>query len=491
MGGLSLIKKDNMTIEKYNKEHSYPGDVFILEKINRFIPDFFNDLNIIKNNLKQSLHNISNRYWKRDINFWIIKLTRDMFFTEAIKSNRYKEYELEQKFNQLKLELKKLYKKEIDIMKTYIEKVITMRNRMKQSEELSRQLEEEIKFMLYSSKSHICFIKRQITIIYKIISKLSKTSLVKERNNNSTRYNLKHGPLYNEDSFSSYINLTKFKLEEFFRVEVSRLSTFSKNKALSLLSRSLLDFQCDNTNFTKNKISNIVDNNKNIPAVSTYKFWSILISKIKNVNINKPKPKYLNCLYIPVYEKKDSYYKYYLFDIMPLVLRGDYGLSTFGNKKSPQWLALKDIDKQKENTKKDGKSFWNITSNNNNSNKSFKDDKIYVMISNRPEEISNTSKWFAISIKWLDNLVDKTENNIKLLRIAIYTILTQIESYDDKFLDKKVIGHENNNSTNGYSDFLNALLDHRYSGDFIKKNKSKKIKKYSDVIKRIYTKRSI
>ena len=474
MGGLSLIKKDNISVEKYNKEHSYPGDVSILEKINRFFPDIFNDLDIIKNNLKESLHNISNKYWKRDINYWINKITKDIFFPDSInkKNSKFAEHEIEQRFNKLKLELKKLYKKEIDIMKTYIEKVISMRNRMKRSENESKQLDEEIKFMLYSSKSHICFIKRQITIIYKIVSKLSQTNLVSNRINQLYKHKLTYGPLYSEQSFISHINSTKFELEELFRVEVSRLSTYSEHKDLSLLSRSLLDFQCDNTHFTQNKIklSNVVNNNKDIPAISQYKFWSIFISNIKHIDIKKPKSKYLNGLYIPVYEKKGSYYKYYLFDIMPLVKDGDY-LTTFGNKKSPQWLTVKDIDKQKG-----GKSFWDIGSNNNTNN-SFKDNKIYVMVSNRPEEISNTSKWFAISIKWLDNLVDKAEsndNNMTIIRIAMYTILTQIESYDDKFLNKKVIGHEDNNSTNGYSDFVNALLKYRYSGDFIKKNNSNK-----------------
>jgi len=510
MGGLSLINKNKLSLERFGNEQTYPGDISILEKVNRYIPDFFSDINKIEENLIKSLNNLSNKYWKKDINYWIKKITDIFEVNYNLFSNQrqFREIEIKQKFDSLDAELKKLYKKEIDIMNTYVEKIISHRNRMKNSQELDNQIIQEIKFLRYYASSHICSIKRQILIIYKIVEVLSKTNMVTTKIDQASQIKFSFGPKYDESSFILNIVNIKTSLEDWFRIEVSRIQNYSKHKNLSEMSKSLLQFDCNNIFVTRSKtinVSNIVDNKNTMNIIAKKLFWKIFISNIKtfDMKLGEKYPEYFNGLYIPVHEKKGSYIKYYLFDIMPLVLDGKY-TSFYGNKTPPQWLTYKDELKMKN------KSLFNFTKNNNNNNNKFKDNKIFVMISNTREDMKHKKKWNSISINFLNKLIDKTDKHSSgnidkkmfLIRASIYTILSKIDSYDSKHLEIRTIGNKNSNYTaDDDSKFLQFLIKNTDKfNNFIKNNKnnnnkknnnSKKIKMISKELIKMYIHTSI
>ena len=60
-----------MTIERYGKVVSYPGDTSVLEDVSGFLNLFMSDINLVSKKLRGSLDNMSNKYWYRDVLRWL------------------------------------------------------------------------------------------------------------------------------------------------------------------------------------------------------------------------------------------------------------------------------------------------------------------------------------------------------------------------------------------------------------------------------------
>ena len=131
----------------------------------------------------------------------------------------------------------------------------------------------------------------------------------------------------------------------------------------------------------------------------------------------------LQQFYIPVYEMVGSKRKYYLFDIMPLLLKGNYK-GTFGGMSEPQWLTSKDVAKM------------NFTKKNSD----------IVVIANSSNDVAHHDNWDAISVKWFDKLVQKSSeagnNNKKLwlIRTSLFILLNDQQIYNSPALNKVQLG---------------------------------------------------
>ena len=180
----------------------------------------------------------------------------------------------------------------------------------------------------------------------------------------------------------------KNELTNWFRGEISTLASTITNPKMLTEIRNLIRDTCernsDNSNSQKIKTLKYTFNANKKAVITDIKFWLLLIANLKNKDITtiSNQPNKLERLYIPVYDKSD---KFYLFDIMPLVLIGNYK-GTFGGMSPPQWLSYYDLKKAKYE----------------------KDNSGIIIISNLQSDVVHYERWKAIPIEWLDGLVNKS-----------------------------------------------------------------------------------
>jgi len=129
MGGTSLMGSDPFSIQRYGTVISYPGDSGILENMSGYLTMMLSDINIIEQRLQQSLDNMSNMYWYRDILRWLEVLFTTFKPNDAPVGRSYTGAEIKARFFKLEKILKILYSKQIIIMNEYIQKTKILQKR--------------------------------------------------------------------------------------------------------------------------------------------------------------------------------------------------------------------------------------------------------------------------------------------------------------------------------------------------------------------------
>ena len=460
MGGTSLMGSNPMSIQKYGNIISYPGDKNLLEGISSYLTMFFSDIAIIENRLNQALSNMGNMYWYRDILKWLEILFEIFKPHEAPPGQAISNIEVTAKFYKLERVLKILYSKQLISMTDYIQKSNFLQRRYESGGSIDTILEKQIKITSYYTQSTVCYIKRQILIIYYLLEQFLESWWTM---NPVSRRKRPVSPPFMEDDFKKAYRNMKNELTEWFRGEVSNLTKSVTNPKMITEVRNLINNTCDTHNSTSQKIkttNKYVQDEKISDIRTNIRFWLLLIANLKNKDITtiSNQPENLQRLYIPVYDKSN---KTYLFDIMPLVLTGNYK-GTFGGLSSPQWLNNDDLKKT------------NFSKNNSG----------IVIIASSSSDVAHNTEWKAISIEWLDNLVHKSteaaENSndpnkkLWLIRTGLYIIINDSQIYNSK------------NITNTFNSFDIKETLKKYQ-DYSDSNKNKN-SKYLLLVSREYVK---
>ena len=416
MGGLSLYGTGPFSLQKYGKIISYPGDVNVMENVSEYISMFVNDIHTLENNIKKGLYNMQNFFWKRDVLRWLEILFLIFEPHKAPLHDSYSTIEINSMFFKLEKNIKVLYSKQINIIVNYLQKLKILQKRRMVGSNINKSLEQTIKLTSAYTKVSVCYIKRQIHIIYSLFDYIIdswwlKTSLPSSRKIRPV------SPAFRESQFLPAYRNMKGALLSDFRSEISRLATGVTDSKINNEIRSLGDDLCGESKefgMVKKTVSNVVLSDNSTNYINNNKFWLTLVANLKNINISEIQTKkpFLKNLYIPVYSGK----KFYLFDIIPFVLEGKYGTYI---KTSPQWLNSSDLTSKSLSFPKNNKAI--------------------IMISNNVSEIGLFNKWRALPIKWFENVYNKAssrasyfkndDKSLFIIRIAIHLMLTNDIAY--------------------------------------------------------------
>ena len=425
MGGTSLINYSPISIQRYGHIISYPGDKNLLEGISSYLTMFFSDVAILENRLQQALFNMSNMYWYRDVLKWLEILFEIFKPHDAPPGKAISSMEVSAKFYQLEKVLKILYSKELKLMIDYIQKSNILQRRYESGGSIDKSLEKQIKLTSYYTRSTICYIKRQILIIYYLLDKSLESWWTTTPTDRKKR---PISPAFLENDFKPAYRNMKNELTEWFRGQISNLTSTVTNPKMLTEIRNLIHDTCDTgkNNSQKLKTTSKYLQDEKISEVRTdIRFWLLLIANLKNKDITtiSNQPQNLQRLYIPVYDNSNNFY---LFDIMPLVLTGNYK-GSYGGISAPQWLNADDLKKTKYSKNNSG----------------------IVIIANLSSDVAYHKEWKAISIEWLDKLVNKSteaasntgDSNRKLwlIRTGLYIMINDSLIYDSSALKTKLL----------------------------------------------------
>lgn len=453
MGGLSLIKQTPLIVQKYDSIIEYPGDINILETISMYIPLLNGDMEIIKTRLNDALHNMSNQYWYRDILRWL-EILFNMFEPHERKhATSHTSASLKQKFYQLENLLKVLYSKQITLIMNYIQKESSLQRRINSSEKIDISLEKEIKNISEQTKTVICYIKRQIQIIYHILDKTMESWWATMPS--SSRFRPIANPAFSESEYRPTYRTMKSSLKSWFRSEISKLLSMVKSSKVINEIRSFNDDLCSPSIIESKRvsISSVYLKNEKVKEIrDDLNFWLLLMNNMKNKNFKsldslREDIRNLLKLYIPVYINVGNYKKYYLFDLMPLLINGEYK-GIFGGLDEPHWLDASDLSKQK------------IT----------RQDSGIVIVTNSSRDIGDNKNWKAISVDFFDNLVEKVSQfdynkKISLIRQSIFIFLFEKEIYTSSKIKSVLLGLNGTNNMisllSKYIEYNNTVKDQR------------------------------
>ena len=222
MGGLSLIKYSPLITQKNGNIIEYPGDVNVLETISSFIPLFQDDISYIEKQLSSGIFNMANKYWYRDILKWIEVLFNIFEPHESNHNSSHTSAYLKEKFYRLEQLLKVLYTKQITLIQNYIQKEASLQRRIDSDEKVNVSLEKEIKNISNQTKTVICYIKRQIQIIYHLLEKTMESWWATRPSNDRWRP-VDGKPAFVESEYGPTYRTMKSSLKEWFRSEISKL----------------------------------------------------------------------------------------------------------------------------------------------------------------------------------------------------------------------------------------------------------------------------
>jgi hypothetical protein len=440
MGGTSLMGSYPIKVERDGSLQIYPGDTSVLKDIDSYLKNFYSDITQVSNTLNDVLKKMSDKYSYRDIILWL-----GVFFKVFDPSNPSSVQLLESNFTNIEKMVKRLYAKQIQLKINYLQKKQTA-------------TEDELQTFSFYNNSTICYIKRQISIIYYLMDHIFKSSWVKSSTQTTG--------LYNSDKYNTYSTRLKNQVKLWFRTEITQKSNeLPKEHRQEFI--KLITELCKTDVISKRTMFNSHFENKvSSRIVSETNFWLLFAGNLKNKSVKEisDKPQNLQRIYIPIYTPTFTKNKYYLFDIMPLVLKGKY-LGDLGMKSYPQWVTSSDFK---------GMKFT-------------RDNSGIIILTNLSSEISDTEKWRAVSKKWLDNLYSKAsdqgDKKMWLIRTAIYMLLSNETSYRSKELKKVVLGDNNTNKTDTGNSKLSVML---YELSGLSNGNKNRISKYVELVSREY-----
>lgn len=469
MGGTSLMGSSPLTIQKFGETITYPGDNNVLESIYGYLPVLFTDVSVIEERLKQALYNMSNMYWYRDVVRWLEVLFH-IFKPEEIPIGQPQTgLQIKSKFFQIEKILRIMYTKQLKIMMDYIQKTKILQRRLNTSGEINKSLQKQITNLSYYSRSTICYVKRQIMIVYHLLDR-TLDSWWTTMPAPAERKRQPGGPVFVESEFKQEYRIMKGSLSEWFRTSISSLISELTDQALIKEVQTLVRDVCDSGKSSRLSEKGVgetyLKDEKLVDIRTDIKFWLLLIANLKNKDVENisSNAKTLQRLYIPVYEKSvmgDN--KYYLFDIMPLLLKGNYK-GAFGNKTYPQWLTAKDITKMSFPRKNSG----------------------IVIVANTSTDVAYFKSWKAISVEWFDKLINNSEDSsdddldkkLWFIRNSLFILLSDEQIYNSSYLKKVTINTEIENDPEqvdnpGTLNMRNVLRKLQEYSDTNKEEKSK------------------
>jgi len=336
------------------------------------------------------------------------------------------------------------------MMMNYIQKESSLQRRINASKNVNNTLEKEIAKVSSETKSVICYIKRQIQIIYHLLDKTLQSwwSTVPD----DTRVARLGSPAFKETDFRPSYQSMKSSLTTFFRSEISKMATMVKDTRVMNEIRSLGQDLCEKKMDTKINYVGIHIQQENINQIrNDLRYWLLVMTNLKNkqittLNTLRSNINNLTRLYIPVYITSGGYKKYYLFDLMPLIINGSY--QSFFGLSPPQWLDYNDLSKEKMTRTNPG----------------------IVILTNSDKDISSPNNWKAISAEFFDGIIDKVSSfddtkKMSLIRHAVYLLLFEKDIYNSSATKSELLGLNESGNMRGllkkYTEYSDTMKDEK------------------------------
>lgn len=408
MGGLSLISNSQsaFSVSRFSSIVRYPGDEAILNYLSDFSKAFLSDVGVLQKEMKKALYHLSHRYWYRDVIRWL-EVLFDTFEPEAAPEARaYSLLEVKQRFFRLETLLKILMGKQMAIMQRYAQKSKSIIRRYSE-EKVSESLQTEISQTASEYETTLCYLKRQVQIVYHLLNRISESWWVRLSLDRKSR---DIEPPYSQEDFLGAYNKMKVNLQQWYQTELAALLSSIADQRIQASIRSMSSDVCPESE--EENLDQKLSDLANLRTTADY--WLTWLQKLKNVNTLDKENKYN--VYLPLYITKDNEIKFYLFDIMPLLLEGKYK-SAFGL--NSQWLSADDLETVE-----------------------FTENKVAVVIlSNKTKDMANADTWKAIDVRWFDRLNEKAsqfdmEKKLWVLRTSIYLLMSDENIYTSSVLNK-------------------------------------------------------
>lgn len=348
VGGLSLKGNNVFRLQRMGKTIVYPGDEKILEVMQNYITLLDNDLSKIQNILHISFSNIQTKYWYRDVLKWVDTMFYVFKPKEQYGNSPKTETEVKTGFANVEKILKNLHSKKIEYMKRKID--FSTKNNLENQSDI-------LEITIY-------YIQRQINIIMHILDNILLSWWVSE-NPYKSRGNK---TAFDSTIFKNQFSLLKINIDNFINNIILQLS--------STYSTPIIQFHNKLKNelhISAKSITPVINEKNNILEISTNQsIWDTtfqMLYTISNASFDRKKI----LIYLPVTKKG----KLYLFNIVNYILKGKYKEDFI---KNDNWLTETDFRKKK-----------------------FKTDA-FVIVTDKQENITNSSKWIEYKDNWLENI---------------------------------------------------------------------------------------
>lgn len=416
MGGTSLQGNVEINSQRFSEQVVYPGDASVMESVASYLDLLNSDIGTLGSRLQVGLENMSSKYWRRDVLRWLEVLFSIFKFNNPDElSTKIDQSDIRLKFSQLSRILKIMYTKQLGTIKDMLQKVSSLERRIKTAKGVENSgIERQAKMTSLFASTSICYMKIQILIVYYLLKRLE-----------FSRYMSGPSARYSTALFSSNSRKLQNELTTWFKIQISDLSRNITNPQLSRTIQVFAKDICgdkpvDTAQRTSVSNKHMSDETTN-EIVSDPRFWLLAIANMKGKDPSTvaTDPASLKQLFIPIYEKVGGNRRYYLFDIIPFLIKGTF-TGTFNSKSPPIWYTAKDIS-----------STNNFTESN----------PAYVILSNTSSQLTNFSDWKAVDIVWFQNLVNKAnafaskagnpDRKLWVIRFSMYLFLSDSEIYRD------------------------------------------------------------
>jgi hypothetical protein len=408
MGGTSLQGNDEISVQRFNEQVVYPGDASVMESLSSYLDLLNSDLNTVGSQLQVGLENMSQKYWTRDVRKWLEVIFQTFQFHST--PSRVGDQQTRFKFSSMERIVKLIYTKQISVMRDFLQKINALERRIKQGKGApDPAIERQMAMTSLFATSAICYMKRQIAIIFYLLTKVQSSKFVAGV---ESKY-----PVASYQSANRNLQVT---VRAWFKSQLSELMKGVTNpqiaKTIQSFSKDLCgDAQIESGVTTSTTISqqHLRDEETN-KIISDPRFWLLAMTGLKGLDPSTvaKDPAKLKKLFIPVYEQLgNGTRRYWLFDLIPFIVKGTFS-GTFGGKSPPQWYNSEELVKSKSFTQQDN---------------------AYVIICNNSDQLVNNDKWRAINVEWFTNLIkqanafaSKTGNPSRkmwVIRFSVYLLM--------------------------------------------------------------------
>ena len=234
----------------------------------------------------------------------------------------------------------------------------------------------------------MCYVKRQVQIVYYLLDNISGKA-----------------PWTNLPNMRTLSQLVKNQNESLYRADVETYLVTLPDIMMRKLARDLLLSDVCKIKQEDKQISYLTDSVvKSIVTDTYWKIWSRNLKGVSDLPLDDPSQSFYG-IYVPLSMKATfgSSYKYYLVDLMPLLLEGKFGESS---RSSPQWLNER-----------------NLTS----INLYKRTNPAVVIVTDQSANIILPYKWLALKSDWFTKII--ATKDLKMIRQAIYLLLRDSKFY--------------------------------------------------------------
>lgn len=397
MGGTALSGRQVVQAQRFSEQVVYPGDDTVMETMASYLDILNSDLTKIGMQLQQGLENMAGRFWKRDVLRWTEIMCQVFGLTNA---NITRPETLLTIFAQVERILMLLYTKQITLMRDYTQRMVSF-ERMLARKDTVISVERQIKMASYFTSTAICYLKRQIIIIYYVLERLMNVV----------------GPRMGQthlNTFKKHERAMQVTARTWFRRQVSEMATGITSQRVMRMMQDFGNDMCGEREVATegSVMTSVMNDEETKQLVSDVRFWLLTVAGLKGMDLAtvSADPSLLRRLYVPVFSKTKAVW---LMDIVPLLVNG-----TLGSKSSPNWLTATDLEKMEFPKGNPGA----------------------VILCNMSSQLSDPNSWKAISVEWFEKLIDQAEQSAKrsqtpdkkmwTIRFGIYLMFSDPTLYD-------------------------------------------------------------